>query len=239
MNLEHPLPLWNPDDAEFPVDAREILQAVYFTILHRQPEWSREEFLRALLATPEIQGVGGLLDGIAGRLGLTEDDEGRLVALNSVLAAGEELRIKGRAISERLKACEDAGDVAGQTEALRALAHLEPCWVDQWLALAAHVEKVDSAAAALAELRAGERHVARKHDYRLEVLRLVCACGTREEALAEGQRLRKECGFFGELFELGIQSEEEYLLAWRNDPDAEERRRHAREAGDVPDQLDR
>ncbi len=53
----------------------------------------------------------------------------------------------------------------------------------------------------------------------MERLRLICSCGTREEALAEGRRLRQK---FGCIVELWIQADEEYLLAWRSDRDAQE-----------------
>lgn len=220
MNVADRLILWDPNDPEFPTDAWEVGQAVYWAAVAPNRD-DHAQYLLDLLASPDLANVQGLLGGIARRHGVEDDDAGRLMALHSVLVAGEEMRSKCRAITERLKAYETAGDVRGQTEALRALARLEPRWFDYWDALANHVEKTGSAAGALAEMRAGEPFMRDHLQFRLELLRLICACGKREEALTEGKAISEQLGVFAEVM---IQAHEEYRLAWPDDPDAEKRR---------------
>jgi hypothetical protein len=139
MDVANRLVLWNPTDAEFPLDAWEVLGAWMWAIPpHRRPEWSEEEFFRARLNIADLERVWGLLDGIARRHGLQADEDGRLAALRSVLLAGEELRVRRGNITTRLRGCEAAGDVRGQTQALKELARLEPRWFDNWSALITH-----------------------------------------------------------------------------------------------------
>jgi hypothetical protein len=230
MNVATRLVLWNPTDTEFPLDAWEVLGAWMWAIPPRRcPEWSEEEFFRAHLNKPDLERVCGLLDGIARRHGLQADEDGRLAALRSVLLAGEELRVRRGNITTRLRGCEAAGDVRGQTRALKELARLEPWWFDNWSDLITLVEKTQSSAAALDCLRPAEPYQDKEIGFRLEKLRLICACSTREEALAEGRRFRED---FGDVWELLLQGDEEYLLAWRGDPDAEQHRASFTESDD-------
>lgn len=233
MDSPDRLILWHPDDPEFPTDAWEVGRAVYWAAVARNRD-DYTQYLRDLLACPALDTVLGLLGGIARRHGLEDDETGRLTALHSVLLADDELWIKRRGINLRLKACQAAEDEAGQTQALKELAFLEPCWFDNWSALITHVEKTQSAAAALECLRSAEPYQGKDIGFPLEKLRLICACGTREEALAEGQRIREK---YGEVWELAFQADEDYLLAWRNDPDAEEWRRPAPQADDLEDPI--
>jgi hypothetical protein len=234
MDSSDRLILWHPDDPEFPTDAWEVGRAVYWAAVTRNRD-DYTQYLRDLLACPTLDTVLGLLGGIARRHGLEDDEAGRLTALHSVLLAEDELWIKRRGINLRLKACQAAEDEAGQAQALKELAFLEPCWFDNWSALIAHVEKTQSAAAALECLRPAEPYQDKDIGFRLEKLRLICACGTREEALAEGQRIREKCG---EVWEQAVQADEDYLLAWRSDPDAVKLREMAAKPEDEEDPFD-
>jgi hypothetical protein len=231
MDSSDRLILWRPEDPEFPTDAWEVRRAVYWaTVLRNRDDY--DQYLRDLLASPDLAKVQGLLGGIARRHGLEDDEAGRLKALHSVLLAEDELCIKRKGIILRLKACQAAEDQAGQTQALKELAFLEPWWFDNWAALVTHVEKTQSSAAALECLRPAEPYQDKDLGFRLEKLRLICACGTREEALAEGQRIREKCG---EVWEQAVQADEDYLLAWRSDPDAVKLREIAAKPEDEED----
>jgi hypothetical protein len=101
-------------------------------------------------------------------------------------------------------------------EVRRRLLKFDEDFPDHWLDLARAVENAESAAAALLILREGEGRICHNMEYQYELCRLVCACGSRKEALAEAVKLNR----FGHSFELTSQADEDYLLAWRADPDA-------------------
>lgn len=132
-----------------------------------------------------------------------------------------QLGLERRANYYRLQACYKAGDIAGQIEALHNEVKYQPTFVDSWIEAAFHLEVVKSPAASLNYLRQGEPFVGDQLDYRYEVIRLTCVCGTRAEALAESQILRQ---LFNPFWESIIQINEDYLLAWRTDEDAVRRR---------------